>query len=489
MERNAFWLLFVTLVVNAIYNAFLPINPDEAYYWLWSKKLQLSYFDHPPLIAYFIKLFTLFSNHVFFIRLTNIFCIGGGAWFLYCLAFKMFDAKAAFYTLWIFLIVIAVQVGLVITTVDSVLVLFWCASLFFTYKFLFENHQKSVYLNGLCIGLAMLGKYTAVLLPVSLVLFLIVSKYRTNFFKKKFYICVILAVTVFSPVIFWNAQNDWISFTFQLDHGIQKKHNFSWTMMWKFLAGSMAVFHPILSFVLFGFIAKNLRQNLTDSRMLFLLLPLFFVLPFFAYNAGFTKAEINWALPGFLSAGVFLGHKMRHMKKTLLASTGLTVLAVFIVKLAVFLPIDEGLKEFKQRFISFEAFKSKLKVNPKKYDYILGEYHGRAADLAYALQMPNKITIVTPERFSQFDLWRAQDFGVSYKKWQKMLTNEEKFPIKQALFIGKDGYDRPGQHFRTLKKLFKTVKKVQSIVLQATYSDKNIYELPYIEYQVYECKN
>ena len=43
-------------------NATLELHPDEAYYWLWSKHLALSYYDHPGMVAYFIKFTTLVSS-------------------------------------------------------------------------------------------------------------------------------------------------------------------------------------------------------------------------------------------------------------------------------------------------------------------------------------------------------------------------------------------------------------------------------------------
>jgi 4-amino-4-deoxy-L-arabinose transferase-like glycosyltransferase len=36
----------------------LPPAEDELYYWCWSRELQLSYYDHPPLCAYLVRLST-----------------------------------------------------------------------------------------------------------------------------------------------------------------------------------------------------------------------------------------------------------------------------------------------------------------------------------------------------------------------------------------------------------------------------------------------
>ena len=46
------WLWIATLIVKLLLSGFLPLAPDEAYYWVWSHNFQLSYFDHPPFVAW-----------------------------------------------------------------------------------------------------------------------------------------------------------------------------------------------------------------------------------------------------------------------------------------------------------------------------------------------------------------------------------------------------------------------------------------------------
>lgn len=48
------WTL--TLLLKLVLAYFIPMTPDECYYWVWSQKLQLSYLDHPPFIAWLFKL-------------------------------------------------------------------------------------------------------------------------------------------------------------------------------------------------------------------------------------------------------------------------------------------------------------------------------------------------------------------------------------------------------------------------------------------------
>ena len=52
-----------------IYYLFIPVTPQEAYYWYYSLYPDLSYFDHPPMVAYSIWLGTnLFGKSIFGVK-------------------------------------------------------------------------------------------------------------------------------------------------------------------------------------------------------------------------------------------------------------------------------------------------------------------------------------------------------------------------------------------------------------------------------------
>ena len=53
------------LLINLAQSFLMPLINDEAYYWAWSRHLDWGYFDHPPMVALWIKLgFTLFQNEL-----------------------------------------------------------------------------------------------------------------------------------------------------------------------------------------------------------------------------------------------------------------------------------------------------------------------------------------------------------------------------------------------------------------------------------------
>jgi 4-amino-4-deoxy-L-arabinose transferase-like glycosyltransferase len=106
----------------------VPLLGDEAYYWLWSRNLDLSYFDHPPMVAYLIKIFTLFSNKIYMVRMTSVFCMTICSLYTYKLAKEIYNEKVAFLSLITLILSPTTIVGYRVITPDSPLVLFWSMS-------------------------------------------------------------------------------------------------------------------------------------------------------------------------------------------------------------------------------------------------------------------------------------------------------------------------------------------------------------------------
>ena len=53
---------------------FMGLMPQDAYYYLYGQNLSLSYFDHPGMIGYILRIFTdLFGQSIFVVKfLTHI---------------------------------------------------------------------------------------------------------------------------------------------------------------------------------------------------------------------------------------------------------------------------------------------------------------------------------------------------------------------------------------------------------------------------------
>jgi len=59
-------------IINILQAIFTPILKDEAYYWRWAQNLDWGYFDHPPMVAFIIKLGTYLFSGALGIRFVTV---------------------------------------------------------------------------------------------------------------------------------------------------------------------------------------------------------------------------------------------------------------------------------------------------------------------------------------------------------------------------------------------------------------------------------
>ncbi|MEE8589592.1 MAG: glycosyltransferase family 39 protein [Sulfurimonadaceae bacterium] len=448
-NREKLFLLVYTFF-NAIANQFIKLYADETYYWVWSQKLSLSYFDHPPMVAYMIKMTTLFSDEPFFVRLPAVLLVSATAYILYKLARKMFDERTAIYTFYIFLSSVFVLVASTVIAPDIPLMFFWALTLYSGYMYVEEDNKKYALLTGLSAGAMLLSKYTGVLPLFTLVVFVLI--YRRDLLKDiYFYLALLIAALVFIPVLYWNYQHDFISFAFQFSHGISEEKVFQGKYFYGFIGSQFALFHPLYLLPLFYFIIRDKERF--ERKKVYLLLPFLFVVGFFTYNSVYTEANPQWAAGAYLSATVLLGYYFAQYNMRKLMASALTISLVVLVALKT--PLSDyipPLKRFHDKLgivDNFDAEIKDLQLDIAAYDYLLiDNYHG--SDVAYYLRKSDNLLLLSSARFSQYNIWRHDELGITL---DTEITTIPK--LGKVLYISKN----PG-YVADIRKLFVTYKEL-----------------------------
>ncbi len=205
------------LVLRIVYQGSIDVLPQEAYYWNYAQHPAMGYLDHPPMVAWLIWLGTsVFGDSEFGVRIGATMCWLATAFFVFRFTHNLFGRTPAFFALLLLSVLpFFFAIGAVMTP-DAPLTAAWAGALYFLERALIGNRKKAWLGAGLCTGLGMLSKYTIALLGPATVVFLIIHpESRRWFFSKWPYLGAILAAVLFSPVILWNATNDWASFAFQ----------------------------------------------------------------------------------------------------------------------------------------------------------------------------------------------------------------------------------------------------------------------------------
>ncbi|RYY25823.1 MAG: glycosyltransferase family 39 protein [Sphingobacteriaceae bacterium] len=289
--------------------------PQDAYYTFYGDHLDWSYFDHPGMVGYFIRLFTtVFGKSVFVVKLTDFTLTSATLYVFYHLAKLFLSRQKQNLALGLMGSTFLVSVLSTISTPDVPLLLFWTLSLIALYHAVFKEQKLAWLPAGLLMGLAFDSKYTAVLLQFGLILFLIFSnRYRKNLLSGWFWLGLLISVLVTFPVFYWNYQHDFVSFLFQsktrtsdISRFQLKPNLFLGTVGTQLFLLLPVAFCGLVLFS-YKFIKKALfLWKLPSDKILFLLcffLPAF--LGFFLISPVYW-VKINWMMPGYISGMIFL---------------------------------------------------------------------------------------------------------------------------------------------------------------------------------------
>lgn len=323
INGNSPWPLRIILFIfllRVIIACTMGLMPQDAYYYFYSEHLDYSYFDHPPAVAYMLRGFGYLLGHsVMAIKWTD-FIMGLASLFLFFELSKKFNSDSVTgRSVLLFASTLMLTVLMINTTPDVPLIFFWTLTLLFLYRAIFED--KTIYwiLGGLSMGLAFDSKYTALMLPAGLVLFLLLARnYRHYLFSYKFLLLIFAWVICISPVVFWNVQNDWMSFRFQSND--RASAIMTLQLKWNYFFGSLATQLALLLPVLFALIwwliyrtGKKLfqKRKLPNHHNLFLWC---FTLPTLFFFTGISClywVKLNWMFPAYISGTLLVSKFVR----------------------------------------------------------------------------------------------------------------------------------------------------------------------------------
>ncbi len=374
--HKLFWLLtFITTAIRASIIGCIGLTVDEAHYWVYSKFLDLSYYDHPPIIGYLIKFFTnIFGINEFAVRFPSVLIFIFSSWIIFLATRKIFEEKVAFITIVLLNILPVFSfLGAVVTIPDSPLSLFWALSFYLFITIIQSNKKYYWYLLGLTIGFGLLSKYTAILIFPSIILFLICSKeHRFLLKQKELYISMFISFLCFSPVILWNLQNNWASFGFQLQHGFGKSlPSFSFTLFGRSLAAQAGYVSPFL-FIFFLYVAYVLIKDAFFQKQKDALFVASFSLPvLFFFNAIATFNEIlpHWPAMGYLILTMYAAYIINKFwdngkfRKIIYFSCGFALFLDLIVPihcLYKFIPIEPFLPQKEAQKVEYGIPKAEI---------------------------------------------------------------------------------------------------------------------------------
>jgi len=225
----AIGIVALAVVLRFIYTGGVELMPEEAYYWNYAQHLDIGYLDHPPMVGWLIAAGTAaLGDTEFAVRIGALLCGAIASVFIYRLTREMFGAVTG----WVAVVLAQTLPFFFLTgilmTPDAPLSAAWAGTLYYLYRALIMERSRAFWGVGLCVGLGLLSKYTIALLGFSTLVFMLIDA-RSRHWLKRFepWAAVLLAAIIFSPVIAWNAHNDFVSFAFQTSRRLADRPQFA----------------------------------------------------------------------------------------------------------------------------------------------------------------------------------------------------------------------------------------------------------------------
>ncbi len=325
------------------------LSPDEAYYQMWSERLDWSYYSKGPGIAWTMRAATeLAGVSELGVRWPAPVLGFLSAWILSSLARRCYGESAALWAAVLASVIPIFNVGGVLLTIDPLSIFFWTAALACLWRALEKSPRFSLWwpLGGLMIALGFLCKYTNAFQLLSLLLLLLWHpSWRRELRGAGWWSCVLVSLLGLVPPVIWNAEHEWITVTHLIERGGFDQPGKPAAIL-EFLGAQLGVYSPLvwIGLVVFG-VLWGLRETRRSGRAggatlaprpeiaRFLLAFAVPLLLFYTVLALRRPGEPNWTAPAFpsllvLGAGLWTERAARSRGLRIFAAAGLALAVV-----------------------------------------------------------------------------------------------------------------------------------------------------------------
>ena len=290
-------LLTVLTILRLVAAARAPLVPDETYYWLWAQHPALGYYDHPPMVAWWIDATALFGSSALAVRLLFALSFIPLSWLVFDTAKALFGSSVARRSLLWLNACLMLSIGTVLATPDPPSVLMWAGGLWALARLQASGNGWWWLVFGLFAGLGVEAKYTNFFLGVGVVLWLVLDREaRKGLLTPWPYAGGVVAAAMMAPNLIWNAQHHWLTIAKQFGR-IAPSHLTAKYLI-EFVVSQPLLLNPLIFvFVIIGVLAWwKARSNNRLTLLIALPVPL---IAYMLLHVFHDRIQGNWTAPLF----------------------------------------------------------------------------------------------------------------------------------------------------------------------------------------------
>ncbi|MGK6316941.1 glycosyltransferase family 39 protein [Neorhizobium sp. DT-125] len=315
-------VIMIGTLIRSGLAALLDPGIDEAYAVAVATQWQLSWFDHPPMVFWWVKAMREIADPVFggdvpvlVLRLPFVFAFTITSVVMFDLTQRRWGLRAG---LWMVLALSLAPFFMVSAgswlVPDGPLVLFLSLTAWLLDRILFFERapasERRLWLAaGLTLGLAGLSKYHAALFAVGAAFFILATPHRRRLMTPAPWLAAAIAGLVASPVLIWNGQHDWVSFLFQSSRGVGSGGP-NWSGLARSVFGQAAYLGPwtLIAALAATISLLGVRGTRAGPVAFLAALGLPSIILFTAVPLWGGDALPHWQMPGWLFLLPILGH-------------------------------------------------------------------------------------------------------------------------------------------------------------------------------------
>jgi 4-amino-4-deoxy-L-arabinose transferase-like glycosyltransferase len=321
-KKKVLILICILSIIKLMLAFTLELGNDEAYYWFYSQYLRWNYFDHPPMVAVWIRLFTAnlsLEQYEGFVRLGSIVGCALSTWFLFKAVALLHSEKAGWFAAVLYNISFyaAITAGLYILP-DSPQMVFWTLSLWLIARITKNENSWSNWIwLGIVAGLCIMSKVHGAFLWIGLGIFVLFQK--NSWLKKpQLYIAFLITAIIISPILFWNIRYDFVTFRFHfrrvdINHFVVHGKYFLKEVRNQVGFNNPINFILILS-ALIAWFRKRISYNAALAIYNFTALPMIFLLLFISLFRNVTLP--HWSGPAYVSLMPLAAIRLANISKS-----------------------------------------------------------------------------------------------------------------------------------------------------------------------------
>ena len=421
-HRKLFYIFWV--LIGIVQAAFTNLIGDEAYYWLYSRFLSWGYFDHPPMTALLIKAgYAVFQNELG-VRLLSVLLNVSTILILEALT----ERKNPFLFYSTVLGIATFQVLGFLAVPDNAL-LFFTALFFYAYKkFVHQPSLTNIVFIALVTASLMYTKYHGALV----ILFTLISNIRL-LAKWQTWLAGLLALLFYSPHLYWQWQNDWMSIRYQLLENNVNAYKISYTT--DYILGQLLLAGPLVGFLLWPAAFVHSPQNKTEKALKFTLIGIY---AFFFISTFRGPSEVNWPVPALIPLTVLSYHYFLGSGRFLKPLQVVTIMSLALILVTrLYMMVDIGPDNvLKNRFHAVSRWVPELEKKTSDCSVIFTNSYQYASLFWFYSGRPSHEIQYYTSKGTNFNLWDT-DMDLMGKP-VFFATREISSPYKDSVLAGKE---------------------------------------------------